>query len=94
MGQAKARGTREERIAQAEDRAREARLRKEMDERALARMDAANKRQLRVERKPGDVVLITHSSHDRYRASRPSSRATQLLVAGLAASFLGRSPRY
>lgn len=95
MGQAKLRGTREERVtaavAREEERTREARIRREMDERALARMDAANKRQLKVNREPGDVVLVTHSSKERIERLRPNNVALALALGGMFSRFYNRA---
>lgn len=86
MGQAKARGTLEQRVAQAEERIAALGRRREMDERALARMDAANKRQ--ATRQRGDeVVLVSHSSRERLRRSSPHHLAKVAMLVGLAAAL-------
>jgi hypothetical protein len=86
VGHAKARGTLEQRVAQAEQRDAEIRARREMDERALARMDAANKRQA-VKHLPDEVVLVSRSSQERLRRSSPHYLAKMAMLAGLAAAL-------
>jgi dephospho-CoA kinase len=86
MGQAKARGTLEQRVAQAEQRIEALGKRREMDERALARMDAANKRQ--ATRQRGDeVVLATRTSRERLRRSSPHYLAKVAMLVGLVAAL-------
>ena len=86
MGEARRRGTLEQRIAQATVAAREAQARREADQRALERMRAANERQ----RLATIAAMLPEAAHRaiELHSLRTRNRHLRLaLVMGLAASF-------